>query len=73
MSCYGEPPPWGAIATRISTRSRANRCASTDGHLIKMRTPLRMALQEGEAVRVGFEESALHLFERESGLRREPF
>ncbi|HEX8012367.1 MAG TPA: ABC transporter ATP-binding protein [Casimicrobiaceae bacterium] len=42
-----------------------------DGHLVKMRTPHRLSLKEGEAVRLGFAESALHLFERESGLRRE--
>jgi len=42
-----------------------------DGHLIKMRTPLRVELKEGEAVKLACDESALRLFERESGLRRE--
>ncbi|HTS23381.1 MAG TPA: ABC transporter ATP-binding protein [Casimicrobiaceae bacterium] len=43
-----------------------------DGQLVKVRTPQRPRLQEGEAVQLAFVESALHLFERDSGLRRSP-
>jgi ABC-type sugar transport system ATPase subunit len=38
-------------------------------HLVKVRMPHRPALREGEAVQLGFAESAVHLFDRASGLR----
>jgi ABC-type sugar transport system ATPase subunit len=39
-------------------------------HLVKVRMQHRPELREGENVHLGFAESALHLFDRESGLRR---
>jgi multiple sugar transport system ATP-binding protein len=39
-------------------------------HLVKVRMQHRPELREGETVHLGFEESALHLFDRGSGLRR---
>jgi len=39
-------------------------------HLVKVRMQHRPELREGDAVHLGFEESALHLFDRASGLRR---
>ena len=39
-------------------------------HLVKVRLPHRPELREGEAVHLGFAESALHLFDPSSGLRR---
>jgi multiple sugar transport system ATP-binding protein len=39
-------------------------------HLVKVRMQHRPELREGDIVRLGFEESALHLFDRASGLRR---
>ncbi len=39
-------------------------------HLVKVRMQHRPELREGDTVRLGFEESALHLFDRASGLRR---
>jgi multiple sugar transport system ATP-binding protein len=39
-------------------------------HLVKVRMPHRPELREGEAVHLGFAESALHLFDRATGLRR---
>jgi ABC-type sugar transport system ATPase subunit len=39
-------------------------------HLVKVRMQHRPELREGETVHLVFEESALHLFDRGSGLRR---
>jgi multiple sugar transport system ATP-binding protein len=39
-------------------------------HLVKVRMQHRPELREGDTVHLGFEESALHLFDRASGLRR---
>jgi ABC-type sugar transport system ATPase subunit len=39
-------------------------------HLVKVRTQHRPAVSEGETVHLGFDRSAVHLFDRESGLRR---
>lgn len=39
-------------------------------YLVKVRMPHRPELREGETVRLGFAESAPHLFDRTSGLRR---
>ena len=41
-----------------------------DGQLVKMRMLRRPDLQEGETVRLSFAAGALHLFDRDSGLRR---
>ena len=41
-----------------------------DGELVKVRLPQRPELREGESVHLGFADSAVHLFDRESGRRR---
>lgn len=41
------------------------------GQVIKLRTEQRPSLREGEAVHVSFAPEAVHVFERESGARRD--
>jgi ABC-type sugar transport system ATPase subunit len=43
---------------------------SAGGHAIKLRTPVRPPVREGDAVHVAFSPNAIHLFDASTGLRR---
>jgi hypothetical protein len=42
------------------------------GHIVKLRTDQRPNVREGDSVHVAFASDACHLFERDSGERRDP-